>query len=119
MTRFKTPNSNPAAGEPVPLGDALTQLFAARGYGRVQANRQLRDIWRQVAGDETSAQTRVAGIRSGVLYIAVTNSALLGELVSFRKVELLAKLRSEHGDLRIRDIKFRIESRADQHRATE
>ncbi len=103
-----------AAGDPVPLGDALSQLFAARGYGRVQSDRQLRDVWRQVAGDETADQTRVKGIKGGVLQVGVANSALLGDLVSFGKPDILKRLKSQHPDLRVRDIKFRLESRVDQ-----
>ena len=68
-------------------------------------------VWRQVAGDEIAAQTRVGGIKSGVLHVTVTSSALLGELVSFLKPDILKKLKHEHAELRVRDIKFRLESR--------
>ena len=101
------------SGDPVPLGDALSQLFATRGYGRVQGDRQLREVWRQVAGDEIAAQTRVGGIKSGVLQVTVTSSALLGELVSFLKSDILKKLKHEHAELRVRDIKFRITRHVD------
>ena len=99
------------SGDPVPLGDALSQLFATRGYGRVQGDRQLRDVWRQVAGDEIAAQTRVGGIKNGVLHVTVASSAILGELVSFLKPDILKKLKHDHSELRVRDIKFRLESR--------
>jgi hypothetical protein len=96
----------------------LSQLFAARGYGRVQADRQLRTVWQQVAGDEIAGQTRVGGIKGGVLHVGVANSALLGELVSFLKAELLRKMNAEHAELRVRDIKFRLESRVAKRSAS-
>lgn len=96
--------------EPQPLGSVLSQLFALRGYGRPQAGRQLQDVWREVAGGAIAEQTRVHNIRNGVLQVTVASSALLQELEGFHKWSLLERLAAEHADLRIRDVKFRLQS---------
>ena len=96
--------------EPQALGAVLSQLFTLRGYDRPQAGRQLQEIWKQIAGDSIAGQTHVQGIKDGVLQIAVTNSAMLQELDSFHKWSLLEQFASEHSDLRIRDVKFRLQS---------
>lgn len=94
--------------EPNPLGSVLSQLFALRGFGRPQANQQLHQLWRSVCGCELQQQTRVLGLKNGVLQIGVSNSALLSELTSFRKAELLERLQADHAELRVRDLKFRL-----------
>lgn len=96
--------------QPQQLGNVLSQLFALRGYGRSQAGRQLQDVWQQLAGSSIAGQTKVQGIRNGVLQIAVTNSAMLQELQSFHKWSLLERLSRDHADLRVRDLKFRLQS---------
>ena len=96
--------------QPQQLGDVLSQLFTLRGYGRPQAGRQLQNVWQEVAGDSIAGQTKVQGIKNGVLQIAVTSSAMLQELDGFHKWSLLERLTAEHSDLRIRDIKFRLKS---------
>ncbi len=90
------------------LGDVLSQLFALRGYGRVRGDRQLHDVWREVAGEQIASQTRVAGIRNGVLQVGVASSALLSELAAFHKFSLLERLQAEHASLRIKDLKFKL-----------
>lgn len=110
--RSRKPERSPA--EPVALGDALSQLFATRGYGRIQGDRQIREVWANVVGDDIQRQTRVSGIKNGVLHVGVDNSAVLSELVGFQKSEILGKLQHAYPDLRIRDIKFRLESRRRQ-----
>lgn len=100
----------PRKDEPHHLGDVLSHLFAARGYGRPQTARQLGDIWRTVAGETIASRTRVQGIKAGVLQVGVRNSAMLQELDSFHKWSLLETLQRDHADLRITEIRFRLSS---------
>jgi predicted nucleic acid-binding Zn ribbon protein len=93
--------------EPDTLGSVLSRLFASRGYGRAQGDRQLHAAWSQIAGEDISRQTKVIVLRNGILQIGVANAALLNELVSFQKPELLQKLRTEFPEFRVRDIKFK------------
>ena len=96
------------AGEPEHLSKALSELIAARGLARVRGDDQLRETWREIAGPNIAAETRVLGIRNGVLQIGVSNSALLGELSSFHRIGLLNSLKQDHAHLNIRDLKFRL-----------
>ncbi len=97
-----------AASEPEHLSRALSDLIALRGFARVRGQAQLSDDWNEVAGDAFAAQTKVLGIKRGVLNIGVSNSALLSELASFHKNTLVAKLRERRPDLRLRGVKFRL-----------
>ena len=94
--------------EPNALGDVLSRLFALKGYGRVRAEQQLHEAWVAVAGQQVAALTRVAGLKNGVLQVGVANSALLSELASFQKTELLQGLEANYSHLKIRDVRFRL-----------
>jgi len=98
--------------EPQPLGDVLSHLFTLRGYGRTGTQRQLGDIWRTLAGEQIADRTRVLGIKAGVLQIGVAGSAQLQELDHFHKHSLLESLHSQHPDLGITNIRFRLHTPA-------
>ncbi len=97
--------------EPQPLAKALSELIAMRGFARVRGKTQLNDIWRDVAGDHIAEFTKPIEVKRGVLHIAVSNSAMLGELVSFHQMNLLAELTSKHADLKIKSLKFKLQTK--------
>lgn len=97
--------------EPKAVGELLSELFALRGYGKVQSSRQLQEIWAEVVGQDIADLTRAVAIRNGVLQVAVSNSALLSELASFRKQEFLEEFRLRYADLKVRDMKFKLRSK--------
>jgi predicted nucleic acid-binding Zn ribbon protein len=93
---------------PKPLSDILGALFVARGYGRIRALTELEAAWNRAVGEPACHQTRVGGVRRGVLNVTVAHPALLEELAAFRKPELLAALRRDAPGSPIQDIRFRI-----------
>lgn len=97
-----------AAPGPQHLSDVLAELIALRGLSRRRADTQLQEVWANVVDERVALQTRVLGIRRGVLQIGVSNAALLSELVGFQKSSLLNTLQREHPDLQIGDLKFRL-----------
>ena len=101
--RHKTP-------DPKTIGEVLSELFARRGYGRVMGDQQLRQAWQAVAGELLSRKTRVRNLRNGTLEVGVASSALLSQLVSFQRLELLEALQTHHPHLKIRDLKFKLQS---------
>jgi Dna[CI] antecedent, DciA len=95
---------------PQRLAQALTELIAFRGYARVRGDAQLQSAWAGVAGATIARQTRALAIKRGVLQVAVSSAPLLSELAGFYRVSFVDKLRELHADLRIRDVKFRLDS---------
>lgn len=95
---------------PEPLANALAELIAKRGFARVRSRGQLQETWREVAGERIAKHTKAVEIRRGVLHVAVANAPMLSELVSFHREELLEVLDGEHSQLRIKDLKFKLES---------
>ncbi len=97
-------------GGPQPIGIAISELFALRGWARSTADDQLAEAWAAVAGEAVAKRTKVGRIQRGVLQISVDNSALLGELAGFLKHDLLAELNERQPELRLKDLKFRLRS---------
>jgi predicted nucleic acid-binding Zn ribbon protein len=95
---------------PQQLSQALRQLIALRGYARPRGDAQLQNAWRDAVGQPIAKQTRAVAIRRGVLHVSVSNSALLSELNGFHKQLLLGKLTEMHGDLKIKELKFKLDS---------
>jgi predicted nucleic acid-binding Zn ribbon protein len=92
---------------PERLGEILSRLFAARGWGRRQARLQLEEAWTAVVGPERARQTQVGALRRGVLDILVANAVLLQELAHFHKRRLLEQLRSRLPNTPLHDLRFR------------
>lgn len=95
---------------PEHLAQAISRLIALRGLARVRGESQLQQTWNTVAGERIASHTKALEIRRGVLHIGVANAPMLGELASFHKGTLLTKLQTDHPDLRIRDLKFKLKT---------
>jgi len=108
------------AGERDPrrLGSVLSELFALRGYGRRETNDQLQQAWRNAAGETVARQTRVLEIKRGTLHVAVAHSPLLAELTGFYRRPLVAKLAQLAPELRIKDVKFRLDGNLGRREAS-
>jgi predicted nucleic acid-binding Zn ribbon protein len=90
------------------LGEILSDLYALRGFAQLQASGELERAWNDAVGETAQAATQVGRVRRGVLEVTVADSALLEELVAFRKSHLLAALQKQLPDAAIADIRFRI-----------
>jgi predicted nucleic acid-binding Zn ribbon protein len=103
---------NPARTSTVPakpekLGEILSRLFAARGWGRRHERLRLEEAWAEIVGQQASRHTRVGVLRRGVLEIVVDSSVLLQELAHFQKRRLLEQLRERLTGTMISDLRFR------------
>jgi predicted nucleic acid-binding Zn ribbon protein len=92
---------------PEKLGDVLGRLFTLRGWGRRQGQLHLERAWAEAAGDEFAKQTRVAGLRRGVLEVVVGSAVLMQELAHYHKRRLLEALRAKLPGTTLTDLRFR------------
>src|SRR5947209_13199536 len=92
---------------PEPLGEILSRLFTARGWGRKQDRLRLEQAWAEAAGPGFAEQTRLGGLRRGVLEVTVGNGVLLQELAHFHKRRLLEELRRRLPGMTFTDLRFR------------
>ncbi len=89
------------------LREILSRLFTARGWGRRQGRLRLEQAWADAAGEELAKNSRVAGMRRGVLEVEVANAVLMQELAHYHKRRLLEQLRGRLPELTITDLRFR------------
>ena len=92
---------------PEKLADVLGRLFTSRGWGRKSDRLRLEAAWTDAAGEPLVKDTRLLGLKRGVLEVEVRNAVLLQELTQFHKRPLLAKLRKALPGVTLTDIKFR------------
>ncbi len=104
-------NLPPPMREVSKLSDVLSKVIAMRGIGRIRGDQQLAQAWKSVAGPEIADGSRPTTLRNGLLLVVVSSSALLSELVSFHKANILARLKADHPNLKVRDLKFKLQSR--------
>ena len=91
---------------PIHVSQALSELIVRRGWARSAGDEQLQEAWKKAAGAKLARRTRVLGIRDGVLRVGVAHAALLSELESFHKQDILQRIQGIRPDFRIRDVKF-------------
>jgi predicted nucleic acid-binding Zn ribbon protein len=92
---------------PERLGEVLSRLFTARGWGRRQDRLRLERAWAEAVGEELAAHTRPEALRRGVLEVVVDSAVLLQELTHFHKRRLLAELRQRMPGTPLTDLRFR------------
>ena len=94
---------------PESLGEILSRLFTARGWGRRQDRLRLEEAWSAaiaacgLAGDET----KVGALRRGVLEVVVGSGVMLQELAHYHKRRLLEQLRRRLPGTTVTDLRFR------------
>jgi predicted nucleic acid-binding Zn ribbon protein len=92
---------------PEQLGEILSRLFTARGWGRKQARLHLEETWADIVGPRDARHTRVGALRRGVLEVLVDNAVLMQELAQFQKRQLLEQLRRRLPGSTFTDLRFR------------
>ena len=92
------------------LGEILSRLFTARGWGRRQDRLRLEQAWADAITNcrLRAGCTRVGGLRRGVLEVLVENTVLLQELAHFHKRRLLEQMRGNLAGTIINDLRFRV-----------
>jgi hypothetical protein len=112
MKRQPPPGSQPnpdRGGGPERLGDILSRLFTARGWGRHQDRLRLEQGWSEAvtACGLAAEQTRLGTLRRGTLEVLVGNAVMLQEMAHFHKRRLLEQLRRRLPGMTITDLRFR------------
>src|SRR3954471_2462464 len=92
---------------PENIADILGRLFTSRGWGRKNDRLRLEGAWAEAAGPQLMKDTRVGGLRRGVLEVEVKNAVLIQELTQFHKRGLLGQLRKLLPGVTLTDLKFR------------
>ncbi len=91
------------------LSDMLSNIvIPVKRAGKL--NKNLREKWKNVAGEAISEHTEVGMVKSGILHIYVDSAMWLHHISSFKKEELLTSIQNEFKRGYISDIKFRVKT---------
>ncbi|HEV8061958.1 MAG TPA: DUF721 domain-containing protein [Gemmataceae bacterium] len=107
MKRSPRKNAQGENAGPERLGEVLSHLFIARGWGRRLERLQLELAWAQAAGPTIAAATQLGNMRRGVMEVIVGNAALLQELAHFQKRSLLEAFQART-TAKVVELRFRI-----------
>jgi predicted nucleic acid-binding Zn ribbon protein len=95
------------ARRPKKIADVIAQLINRRGYGRVQANADLAEVWAAAAGEPLASYSCPGNLRRGTLEVTVTSSTIMQEF-TFKKQHILAELGRQLPDAKIQNLRFRV-----------
>lgn len=99
-------------GAPERVGVILGRVIATEAFKPLRSvgkrPGELQRLWQEAVGPELASETYAAGVRRGVLVVEARSSALLAELTSFRKQELLSKFLAVDPSGRVTALQFRM-----------
>jgi predicted nucleic acid-binding Zn ribbon protein len=88
------------------LGTVLDALLRSLGIDQQVEQYKIFDAWNEVVGEQVAKVAKPERIRNGTLIVSVTNAPWRAEL-TFRKKEILEKIRATLNSNSITDIIFR------------
>ncbi|MDR0522541.1 MAG: DUF721 domain-containing protein [Planctomycetaceae bacterium] len=92
----------------VKIGDIVPQLIARYGLHQRRNAEEIEEAWKEIAGEEYAAMTKITGLFRGTLTIAVPHNAFVQEL-SFRQNEFVGFLASRIRTEKITKIRFVVQ----------
>jgi hypothetical protein len=92
----------------VPAGDLVGDLLNRRGVASAVREHRLVIGWIDMVGDRVAARAWPSGLRKGVLYVRVANSAWLQELSFLREAIVKAALDHTGQPVLVRDVRFHL-----------
>ena len=91
------------------IGDLLDQLMKSPAIPKPGDTAALSEAWVRAAGPEVARRSRPLGLRRGELTVGFESAAVRQEVESFRKGQILARLRAEYPDRRIAALRCVLE----------
>ncbi len=99
-------NGKAAPAKPLRLGEAMRSFLRVSGLKHRRVDADLARVWAGAVGTELARRSRLQGIAANrVLTVEVDSPAVRQELSTFRKTEVLAKLRAELPDRPGKDLR--------------
>ena len=93
---------------PLAIREILEPLMKKGMLARDRRANPLARRWREAVGPEIAAHTAVQRFRNGTLTVLCDSSALLSELSSFQREDLLRKLQETHSAAFVAKLQFKL-----------
>ena len=106
---MKRPPGWPGIGpRPLAIREIIEPLMRKGTLARARRANPLARRWREAAGPDIAAHTAVQRFHNGTLTVLCDSSALLAELASFHKAELLEKLQESRSAAFVVRLQFKL-----------
>jgi predicted nucleic acid-binding Zn ribbon protein len=88
--------------------DVMPRVLTSLGLDRRRAEAEIVRVWNNLIDPNLTAHAQPTGLNKGTLFVTVDSSVWLGEIVRYRRKEILDRLQHSFGrDLIVR-ISFRV-----------
>jgi len=91
-----------------PASAILPRVLSDLRIDRRRAEAEIVKVWNNLLDPTIVAHAQPTGLRKGTLFVAVDNSVWLGEIVRYRRKEILDRLQHSFGRDFIAKISFRV-----------
>jgi predicted nucleic acid-binding Zn ribbon protein len=91
-----------------PLQQTLSGVLKNLKLDQRRSDAEVLKVWNQSMAPDVVAHAQPAGLAKGTLFINVDNSVWLGEIVRYRRREILQRLQHSFGKDLIARLSFRI-----------
>ena len=98
------------AAEPAPIREVLPGVLKGLKRAAGSPLERARKAWVSAVGPTVARRSRVAALESGRLRVEVASAALKHDLATFRRAEVLERLREQAPELAIREVQYRVAS---------
>jgi len=90
------------------LGDVMPAVLNSLGLDRRRAEAEIVRVWNNLIDPNITAHARPTGLNKGTLFVTVDSSVWLGEIVRYRRKEILDRLQHSFGRDLVARISFRV-----------
>ena len=106
--------NHPPLGEPAPkkrepeeISSILSRWMAKNRAHRRAGQKPIHLLWKEAAGPELAQGTRATRLAGGVLTVEVSSAPLLNELATYRRKEILERVRALEELRGVQEIRFK------------
>jgi len=103
-TPLETARATPAQS----AGDLLPEVMRSLRLESRQAEAEVIKVWNSLIDPVVTAHAQPVSLNRGTLFVNVDSSVWLGEIIRYRRREILARLQHSFGMQVIQKISFRI-----------
>jgi predicted nucleic acid-binding Zn ribbon protein len=89
------------------IADVMPQVLSNLGLDRRRAEAEILRVWNNLIDPIVTAHARPTGLSRGTLFVTVDSNVWLGEIVRYRRKEILERLQHSFGRDLITRISFR------------
>ena len=90
------------------LGDVMPAVLNSLGLDRRRAEAEIVRVWNNLIDPNITAHAQPTGLNKGTLFVTVDSSVWLGEIVRYRRKEILDRLQHSFGRDLVARISFRV-----------